>query len=59
MEYLKLEQPKPYHRSLSDSKACLLLALECFKKIQPLTMNIMESLMGDFVRMALFFFKTT
>ena len=46
MEYLKLEQPKPYHRSLSDAKACLLLALECFKKIQPLTIDVMESLMG-------------
>ena len=46
MEYLKLKQPKPYHRSLSDSKACLLLALECFKKINPLTMEIIEPLMG-------------
>ena len=46
MEYLKLQQPKIYHRSLSDAKACLLLALECFKKIQPLTMDMMESLMG-------------
>ena len=46
MEYLKLKQPKPYHRSLSDAKACLLLALECFKKVQPLTMDLMESLMG-------------
>ena len=57
MEYLKLEQPKPYHRSLSDSKACLLLALECFKKIQPLTMNMMESLMGISLKWPYFSFK--
>ena len=57
MEYLKLKQPKPHHRSLSDAKACLLLALECFKKIHPLTMDLIESLMGVPLKWPYFSFK--
>ena len=46
MKYLKLKKQHPYHRSLSDSNACLLVALECFKKINPLTMDSINALMN-------------
>lgn len=45
MEYLHLQKQYPPHRSLSDAKACLLVALECLKKIKPLTMNQINSCM--------------
>ena len=39
MDYLQLKKQHPRHRALSDAKACLLLALRCFEKICPLTMD--------------------
>ncbi len=46
IEYFKLKKQQPSHRSLNDSHACLLVALECFKKIHPLTMDAINDYMN-------------
>lgn len=58
MKYLKLKKQQPHHRSLSDSNACLLVALECFKKINPLTMDSINALMNVSLTWGRFSLKT-